>query len=827
MESRNFILGRVRRPSRYLGNEVHAKRRDPLGALARVCLAFPDLYEVGASHLGLPILYEIINSEPQAAADRVFCPDTDMEELLRREKIPLFSLEWEMPLKDFDILGISLLYELNYTSVLTLLDLAGIPFRSKDRGAQCPIVLGGGPCTVNPEPVADFFDALVVGEGEEVIRRLLQAFLRWKADGTGGRDRLLEDWAAIEGVYIPALFDRAAGRGQTPPRPVRRAVVPDMDAAPYPLMPVIPYGKPVHDRLRLEIARGCGRGCRFCQAGMIYRPYREKSAGLLLAQAEQSLCRTGYQDLSLLSLSTGDYSQIEPLVGRMMERFGPDYTALSLPSMRADTLSPALMEQIRSVRKTGFTIAPEAGTQRLRNIINKNIDEKDIFDTVLAAGNAGWRLIKLYFMVGLPFETLEDVTGIVELVKRLKKICGRRQDISVSVGVFVPKAHTPFQWAAQLGEDEAWERINLVRDSLKIPGVKVKWQNPRTSIMEGALARGGREMAAVVETAWRKGCRLDGWSEHFNFDSWLWALEQHSVSIADITRARDIDEPLPWDNIDCRVEKGFLSDEWKRAGQGILTPACQDSCSGCGVCGPEKIAVRISPPLPEIAATPAQAKPQPDAQAKFRVYYSKTGPAKYLAHLETITIFLRALRRMGAPLAYSQGFHPMPAIAFDQALPVYVQSTQEHFTVTLTDPNAGNNLVEGLNMELPQGLKILFCEPVVPGERKKASPAARYCIECAPGTLKIEAVAAFNAASAFEVEKKNPKGQVRALDLKALVERMEIRSDTGVLLELRPSDGNSMKPDLVLQAVGAVTDASQDILQIVKSPVEAVGATES
>ncbi|MDI6796898.1 MAG: TIGR03936 family radical SAM-associated protein, partial [Desulfatibacillaceae bacterium] len=625
--------------------------------------------------------------------------------------------------------------------------------------------------------------------------------------------------------FVLALFDRAAGLGRALPKPVRRAIVPDMDAAPFPKAPVIPYGKPVHDRLRLEIARGCGRGCRFCQAGMIYRPYREKSAGLLLEQAQQGLACTGYQDLSLLSLSTGDYCRIEPLVGSMMARFGPDRTAISLPSMRADTLSPSLMEQIRSVRKTGFTIAPEAGTQRLRNIINKNITEKDISDTVLAAGNAGWRLIKLYFMVGLPFETLEDVSGIVELVKGLKKMSGRRQDISVSVGVFVPKAHTPFQWAAQVGVDEAWERIHLVRDSLKMPGVKVKWQNPRTSIMEGALARGGREMASVVETAWKNGCRLDGWSEHFNFEAWLDALTQNGVSIADITRARDIDEPLPWDMIDCRVDKGFLLEEWKRAAEGILTPACQQSCSACGVCDFEKIEVKTSPDLPKAAPAPIT-EPGPQNPGKFRVHYSKTGKARYLAHLETVTVFLRALRRIGAPLAYSQGFHPMPAIAFDQALPVLVESSDEHFTVTLTDDAAGKNLAGRLNSELPEGLDILFCEQVLPNQEKKPLLKAVYHIDCAPGALRPDAVAAFNSAGSFEVEKQSHKGKSRLLDLKLIVDKMEILSGTQIVLELCPSDGNSMKPDLVLQAAGAVPNASKDIIRIVKSPGLPVKVTD-
>jgi radical SAM family uncharacterized protein len=501
------LLSLVEKPSRYMGGEINAIVKTGEDIRLRMALAFPDTYEIGMSHFGMQILYDLVNARPEACAERVFAPGVDMAELLKSRQLPLFSLETRRPLGAFDIVGFSLLYELNYTNVLMMLDLAGIPFYADQRGSNHPFVIAGGPCTVNPEPVALFFDAMVVGDGEAVLPGMLDAWADWKEAGSGDKTELLKAWAAIEGVYVPAFFAaavHACGRQQTRPLlpgydKVRRAVVPDLDLVGFPESPVIPFGRPVHDRLRLEIARGCTRGCRFCQAGMIYRPVRERSLDTLAALVGKSIGSTGYEDLSLLSLSTGDYSCLTPLMKHLAAQYRRRHLAISIPSFRAGTLNPEMMELIRSVRKTGFTIAPEAGSPRLRSVINKNISEDEIIETVSTAFDLGWQLVKLYFMIGLPTETDADIEDIAELVRRLHKLRpkGRRGgNINVSVATFIPKPHVPFQWAGQLDAATARDRMQYLRRRVKGRGVEFKWQDPETSRLEG-----DRRLAPVLAAA--------------------------------------------------------------------------------------------------------------------------------------------------------------------------------------------------------------------------------------------------------------------------------------------------------------------------------------
>ncbi|MBU2489244.1 MAG: TIGR03960 family B12-binding radical SAM protein, partial [Proteobacteria bacterium] len=517
------ILTRVSRPSRYLGGEAGSIIKEWDAASLRVCLAFPDLYEVGTSHFGMQILYHLANRMEGVLAERVFAPAPDLEAELSARGAPLFSLESRRPLSDFDLLGFSLLYELNYPGVLTMLHLSGIPFYAVGRGPEHPVIIAGGPCMVNPEPVAEFFDAIVVGEGEEVFPAMLEVMAAWKAAGSKDRGELLLAWSRMEGVYVPSLFSPGPdGRLVSPSGDrVRRALVPDLSDAPFPVYPVVPWGKPVHDRLRLEVARGCARGCRFCQAGMIYRPARERSDAAVARMAEESLAATGYDELSLLSLSVGDHSRIGPMLAAVVDRCVPQRVGVSFPSIRADTLEPALMEQIKRIRKTGFTIAPEAGSQRMRDVINKNVTEEMVQTAVAGAFDLGWRLVKLYFMIGLPTETDEDIQAIVELVERLKKTTGRRGNLTVSIGVFVPKPHTPFQWMEQISREEARRRVGMLRDRLRTPGLKVKWQDPEVSEVEGLVCRGGREISRLLVRAWELGSRLDGWSDHFDHARWV------------------------------------------------------------------------------------------------------------------------------------------------------------------------------------------------------------------------------------------------------------------------------------------------------------------
>jgi len=530
--------------SRYLGTETNRCIKNPDNVQLHMALAFPDLYEIGTSHFGVQILYHILNKDPRIYAERVFAPDEDFARRLEAGRLPLSTLETQTPLHQLHMVGFSLLYELNYTNVLYMLHLGKIPFLSRDREESHPLLIAGGPCTCNPEPIADVFDAVVVGEAETVIRRLSDTWLGWKGEGDGKKETLLSRWAEIEGVYIPCFFEPVydlngfqtlkpkSAKSPVPGKSVRRAVVPKLADAPFPLDPVVPFGKPVHDRLRLEIARGCTRGCRFCQAGFLYRPVRERAPDALLEMAKASLSLTGYDTLSLLSLSTGDYTALGYLMENLMNGCEALRVAVSLPSLRAGTLTPELMHQIQRVRKTGFTIAPEAGSQRLRDRINKNLSEATIVETVQDAFALGWQVIKLYFMVGLPFEEDADLKALVDLVKRLQGLKGgsgprkTRGKLNVSIATFIPKPHTPFQWASQISLEAARKKIEYLKSALNRPGIQFKWQNPEVSFLEGLWARGDRRLGRLLIRAFEKGCRFDGWSDHFQFPRWIEAISE-------------------------------------------------------------------------------------------------------------------------------------------------------------------------------------------------------------------------------------------------------------------------------------------------------------
>ncbi len=724
MEKPFDFLASIEKPSRYLGSEINTIRKSVNETRLRVALAFPDLYEIGTSHFGLQILYHILNSQPDVAAERVFAPAPDMEAYLRHSKRPLFSLESHTPLSQFDIIGFSLLYELNYTNMLTMLELSGIPWLASERDSSHPIVIAGGPCVCNPEPVAEFFDAMVVGDGEAVAVELVRAWFEWKQSGARDRQALLERWCVIEGVYVPAFFEArydASGLQTVIPRfdsypTVRRAIAADLDNAPFPDHPVIPFGKPVHDRLRIEVSRGCTRGCRFCQAGMIYRPVRERSPGKVFDLAVQALGTTGYEDVSLLSLSTSDYCCIVPLIQQLMGRYASERVAVSLPSLRAGTLSPDLMDLIRQVRKTGFTIAPEAGSQRLRDVINKNISETEIIETVGSAFRMGWQLVKLYFMIGLPTESDEDLNAIVDLAFRLRKLkepAGRRGQINISVATFIPKPHTPFQWAAQLSLAESRGRLRWLQERLKSAGVEFKWQNPEMSRLEGIWARGDRRLGPVLQAAHRRGCRFDGWSDHLNIKAWMEAFADAGVDPAFyLTRTRDIREPLPWDHIDILVDKGFLAAEWEKAlAESGLTADCRfGACNACGVCDFKAIAPRVHSQMALQGGEdghPTGMRTGP--YRKLQVCYSKLGPARFFGHLELVNIFFRALRRAGIPLKYSEGFHPKPKVAFDNPLPTGMESEDERMIISVAEGVTPAALLSRLNAQLPEGLHVHTC----------------------------------------------------------------------------------------------------------------------
>ncbi|MDI3522653.1 MAG: hypothetical protein PWR31_1060 [Bacillota bacterium] len=600
------ILPRVEKPARYWGGEWNQVKKDWQAVPIHMALCFPDIYEVGMSHLGSKILYHVVNARSDALMERVYAPWVDMEKELRAADLPLFSLETKTPLAGFDLVGFTLQYEMTYTNVLNMLDLAGIPLRAAERGEGDPFVLAGGPCAFNPEPLAPFLDFVVLGEGEEVLGEILDLARDWKAR-RGARADFLTAVAAVPGVYVPAFYDVAyrpdgtvaAVRPNRPgvPERVRKRVVRDFDKVTFPERPVVPFLDVVHDRVMLELFRGCARGCRFCQAGMIYRPVREKDMATLLAQAEKLLKNTGYGEISLTSLSSLDYSHIAELIDALVNQYGTEGVRVSLPSLRADSFAVEQARKVHEVRRSSLTFAPEAGSQRLRNVINKNVTEGDLLATVETAAEAGWNAFKLYFMLGLPTETDDDVLGIVELARKvanLKPQGGRITRVTVSTSNFVPKPHTPFQWEGQVEREELRRRQLLVHERLKGKRLEHRWHEPEQSFLEAVFSKGDRRTAAALERAWRLGCRLDGWSEHFRFDLWQQAFQETGLDPTFYAnRKLAAGETLPWDHLDPGVSKEFLLQERERALSGERTPDCsRERCSACGVCPALDIPIR-------------------------------------------------------------------------------------------------------------------------------------------------------------------------------------------------------------------------------------------
>ena len=830
IDSLDDILPFVEKPSRYLGSEINIVKKDLDRVKLRFALAFPDLYEIGTSHFGMQILYHTLNAVPDIAAERVFAPGMDMEAILRNTGRPLFSLESREPIGRFDIIGFSLLYELNYTNILGILELSQIPLLAVERTIDQPLIIAGGPCTCNPEPIAEFFDAIVVGDGESVIVEMAKVWLRWKKDDRADKDALLKRWSQIEGVYIPSFFEfRIDDRGIQTLSPrysnytkVRRAVVPDLDKIPFPEKPIVPFGKPVHDRLRLEVARGCTRGCRFCQAGMIYRPVRERSPQHLLSISDSSTAATGYEDISLLSLSTGDYGCIIPLMALLMDRFASENVAVSLPSLRAGTLTPDLMALIKKVRKTGFTIAPEAGSQRLRDVINKNIREKEICDTVKDAFDMGWQVIKLYFMIGLPTETDDDLEALVDLVKKLRKIkgpVGRRGKINVSVATFIPKAHTPFQWAGQISLAESRSKINWLHDRLRLPGIQFKWQNPEVSWLEGLWARGDRRLSGLLLRAYKKGCRFDGWSDKFSYRLWQEALEEEGLDPGIFSTGKpDFNETLPWDHIDSRVSKAFLKSEWEKALEGSLTNDCrQGKCMQCGTCDFKEIKMQTYPDIQnESLAVCGKSKQVETGSKKLSVGYAKLDQAKYLGHLEMVNVFLRALKRAEIPVVFSQGFHPKPKISFADPLPVGIESQQEHFTLTVPGFIHPETVIRRLNAHLPDGLAINSCKLASQKSGPPASKTHRYLVILKDGHFDKEKLAFFNRAPDATISLSNRKGKLKKINLKDMVLDINYLDSTRLQMTLLSVPGKTVRPALILHHVFSVAEDQIKQAKVVK-----------
>jgi radical SAM-linked protein len=707
------FLPHVAKPGRYINSEINAVHKDLSKVKTKVCLFFPDVYEVGMSHLGLRILYHILNSRIDTACERVFSPWMDYEEHLRRSARPLTSLESNTPLAQFDIIGVTLQYELSYSNILAGLDLAHLPLRADQRTDDQPVIIAGGPCAVNPEPLSAFIDAFFIGEAEEAIHEIIDLRQEYKT-----RRSFLEALSEREGYYVPALGGKA----------VRRRFIKHLESAAYPDKPLLPLMKPIHDRATVEVARGCIRGCRFCQAGIIYRPYRERSIRRVKDLLRASLSCTGYDELSLASLSAGDYSEIQPLMKDLVSTYRDDHISLSLPSLRVGTLTAEMIRAVAGVRKSGFTLAPEAGTERLRRVINKPVFDADLLSAAETIFSSGWSVLKLYFMVGLPTETDEDLEGIIRLAQEIllvgKKSSKRSVQINITVSTFVPKPHTPFQWFGQVTRDEIKRKQTYLEKGLRKKGISFKPHDSKTSLLEGAFARGDRSIGAVIEEAVRLGCRFDGWTECFDFSKWKQAFQTCGMDPSALaSRSYEPGDALPWDHIHSGVTKKFLQHEYDQARRAEITENCRVACEHCGIGCRDggtndfgKAALSNETPPFQIGnetgdTIPLQAKDdtqkKQDMAVRYRVKFTKMGRFRFLSHLDLMTLFQRAAARARVPIVFSQGFNPHAKISFGPALSVGVESTSEYLDLETTRNVEPQEIKKALERVLPEEIGIL------------------------------------------------------------------------------------------------------------------------
>ncbi|MCP4682081.1 MAG: TIGR03960 family B12-binding radical SAM protein [Desulfobacterales bacterium] len=819
----------ISRPSRYIGNEVNSIRKDLSNIDVSIALAFPDVYEVGMSHLGLKILYHILNAQHWLAAERVFAPWIDLEMELRNRSIPLGTLESDRPMSLFDIVGFSLQHELSYTNVLNMLDLAGIPFLSAERDSEYPLIIAGGPACFNPEPVAEFFDAILIGDGEAAALEICRTLRKAKQNGTRSRKELLSQLGRIKGIYIPSFFNfyyNGPGyiKNFEPLVPgykaVEKAIVPDIDEHPYPDCQIVPFTELVHDRLVLEVSRGCTRGCRFCQAGMIYRPVRERGPGSILEKAEQGLALTGHEDLSLLSLSSGDYTCIEPLLKALMDRQSSKKIAVSLPSLRIDSLNTSLMKQIKRVRKTGFTLAPEAGNDRLRRVINKGLTQEDILKTARTVYGAGWKLIKLYFMVGLPTEEDKDLQDMIKLANMVAGLAGgkgKRANLNVSLSTFVPKSHTPFMWMPQISLEESRRKIQWIRDELKGGRVRVKWNQPELSRLEGIFSRGDRRLGRVLIEAWKLGAGFDAWGEHFKIKAWEEAFDRTGLDPHFyLHREKALDEILPWDHIKSGVNKIFLKNELKKAHEEKSTHDCREKCMECGVCDHktvDPILFTDSDCSDNLQVPLMEKKPAPSR--KYRITFTKLDHARYLGHLELVRVFTRAFKRAGLSLVYSKGFHPMPKVSFACALPVGTESMQETVDIEVSALLESSTLKDMINNQLPSGINVTLVEEILFGKKRQRLKESHFLISISGVELNEEALQGFLKSNYFTIVKTNKKGE-HSINARPLVKAMDLISSRKVKVALKHMDGPELKPVEIIKGVFSLKNSHINDIKVLK-----------
>lgn len=774
------ILPIVEKPSRYLGTELNTVHKNLSDIDLRICLAFPDSYDIGLGNLGLQILYHILNRDPGIWAERAFAPNTDMEAQLRRRGIPFFSLESRTPLREFDAVGFTLQWELTYTNILNMLQMGGIPVLSEERGDNDPIILAGGPCVFNPEPIADFIDAFVVGDGEEVILEIAQVLREGKSRG---RDWILSRLAEHKGIYVPALYPmRVAGNGSRvmieDGRKIVKRTVDSLDEQAFPTDYIVPYTKQIHDRVSLEVLRGCTQGCRFCQAGMVTRPVRERSLPNLDNLMKEVIRKTGYEEISLSSLSTCDYSKVKSLVHQSVSRAIGEGVSVGLPSLRLDSFSVELADMVSVMGKSGLTFAPEAATDRMRQVINKWIPDEELLGMAEEAYIRGWRHIKLYFMIGLPTEKDEDVEAIADLANRVLDV-GKRirasSKVNLGVSTFVPKPHTPFQWERQIDFDETERKQGMLRNLIN-RDVKFGRHDARESFIEGVLSRSDRRAGKLIYDAFKLGARFDGWHEHIRWDAWQEAFRRWELDPDEQLKARKLNDPLPWDHIDVLVPKSYQKEEYWRSRMLVADGDCRhQKCNSCGVIEEEQELCTTMLRKSHKGAKEEEGKEfaplvrpeEPLPEARVRMRFARRGPVRLISHLEMMNMFLRALRRAQIPVSFTQGFNPGPRVAFSCALPLGFATEGDYMDIVLREGVSPEELQIKLNEVLPGGFEILDSTeiPYKATSLMSAIVGERYLAEIEIDEWQAgEIVTRANTLTdreALWVEKKNKKGKLR------------------------------------------------------------------
>ena len=809
----NRLLPFVGKPGRYIGNEINITRKALEEVDVRVALVFPDVYEIGMSYLGFSILYHILNQQPGVFAERAFAPWPDMEAQMRAERVPLFSLETFSPLGDFDVIGVTLQYELHYPTLLNLLDLAGVPMQAQRREGL-PLVIGGGPSAFNPEPIADFMDAVLLGDGEEATLEIVEVVRAAKRRHLS-RLQTLQALAQIEGVYVPQFYQPRYDKDGSfvaleptdaaTPRRIRTRTVSALKSEFYPDKPLVPVIQATHERVSLEIARGCSRGCRFCNAGMIYRPVRQRTPEELAAQARSAIDATGFEEVSLLSLSTSDYTRLPELMRRLSETFRGEKVNISFPSLRPESFTPLTAHYAKGVRKSGLTLAPEAGSQRLRDVINKATAEGELLRAVDLAFREGWNTVKLYFMIGHPTETDDDLQGLVDLVDQVRRIASRHHGrINVSISPFIPKAVTPFQWAAQDGMAETQRKLDFLLEKMRWRNVKISRRDAETALVEGLFARGDRRVGRVIERVRQLGARLEGWSELFDFERYRTALQECGLTFEQFLQEKALESALPWDHIDKGVTKKFLRDEYRRALGQEQTPDCRFSeCNACGLMGQQVCRELIAAqrdgksfelpiefawqqPMPEEIEPP---KPPAKTLRFARMHYRRGQEVCWLSHLDLVRLIERALRRARVPVAFSEGFNPHPKLAFGPPLATGLTSDAEYLDLQFYGDDI--DVAALLTPQLPAGISI--CQVKYSAKRMTAPSAvinrAEYEFRLNEQTDELnvrDRIEAVLKAKELNVERKK-EGSSRCLDVRPFI--LDIEANGPRLLVQTVIDG--------------------------------------